>query len=360
MKNIVLPLILCLLFGTSLYGQIKIGENPENLDASSVLELESRTRVLVITRVSNVQMLNITPLQGAMVYNTDTQCVHFYTGTEWFNPCEQPDEQTFTADPIVNPDPTIVIIEDPATSNFNFEVGMINGIRNIVPSTVNGDLHIQPNSIRSLQLGDDSVTLDKIADGLIDGQLIQWNGTEWVLIEETAINVTEDDGIIGNEIRDVFDATLTRTGTGTDADPFLVDVSPLGITDVELANNAVTNSKVLADAITSDKILDGEVNTDDIADDAITNDKIADNAINTDEIADNAVTLPKIADGTAAGQLMQWDGTDWVLVDDSALTVTEQDGIVETRSPTQPMPPSRSPGAGQPWTRSRSTWPLTG
>ncbi len=284
MKNAILTLALGLCIGTTTYSQIKIGENPQNLDAASVLELESTSRVLVITRVTTAQMLAITPLRGAIVYNTDTQCIHLYTGTEWFNPCDRPDEQTFTADPIVNPDPTIVITEDAVTSNFNFEVGMINGIRNIVPSTVSGDLHIIPNSITSLQLGNDSVTLDKLADGVIDGQLIQWDGTEWVLIEETAITVTEVDGIVGNEIRNVVDATLIRSGSGTDADPFLIDVNAQGIDTAELADNAVT----------TDKILDGEVNTADVADDAITNVKMDDNSVGTNEIIDDSVTLTKI------------------------------------------------------------------
>ncbi|MEM9869538.1 MAG: hypothetical protein AAF765_17710, partial [Bacteroidota bacterium] len=209
MRNIFLPLVLSLFLGTSLYGQIKIGENPQNLDASSVLELESSTRVLVITRVTNAQMLGITPLRGAVVYNTDTQCLHFYTGTEWINPCDRPDEQTFTADAIINSNPTIEITEDPTTSNFNFEVGMINGIENIIPSTVNGDLHIQPNSIGSLQLANDSVTLDKLADGVVTGELLQWNGTDWVLIQDSALTITEVDGVVGNEYN--IGVTLNNT-----------------------------------------------------------------------------------------------------------------------------------------------------
>ncbi|MEM9077906.1 MAG: hypothetical protein AAGC43_12750, partial [Bacteroidota bacterium] len=322
MKNFVLPLILGLFLGSPLYSQIKIGENPQNLDASSVLELESSTRVLVITRVTNAQMLSITPLRGAMVYNIDTQCVHFYTGTEWFNPCAT-EGQTFSNDAEVNPDPTIIITEtvtaDPQSTNFNFEVGVINGVRNIAPSTIIGDFHITPNSIQSLQLGNDSVTLDKLADGVIDGQLIQWNGTEWELIDETAITVTELDGIVGNEITNVADATLIRTGGGVDGDPFLVDVNAQGIGTPELADNAVTNIKINNDAITSNKILDGEVNTDDIANDAITNIKLDDDAVGTNEIIDDAVTtvkildanvtLAKLADGTVDNNIIQWNAT---------------------------------------------------
>ena len=237
MRNIFLPLVLSLFLGTSLYGQIKIGENPQNLDASSVLELESSTRVLVITRVTNAQMLGITPLRGAVVYNTDTQCLHFYTGTEWINPCDRPDEQTFTADAIINSNPTIEITEDPTTSNFNFEVGMINGIENIIPSTVNGDLHIQPNSIGSLQLANDSVTLDKLADGVVTGELLQWNGTDWVLIQDSALTITEVDGVVGNEYN--IGVTLNNTVLEVEDGGGILsqDLDVTFATDAELANS---------------------------------------------------------------------------------------------------------------------------
>jgi hypothetical protein len=74
-----LVLSLLILF-TSLAGfaQIKIGDNPQNINAGSLLELESTNRAFVITRVTTVQMNAITPIEGAMVYNTDIQCLHYY------------------------------------------------------------------------------------------------------------------------------------------------------------------------------------------------------------------------------------------------------------------------------------------
>ncbi|TAI46794.1 hypothetical protein [Flagellimonas allohymeniacidonis] len=251
MKKHVLFLILGLLLGTSVKGQIKIGDNPQTLDPSSVLELESNSRVFVITRVNDAQMQSITPLRGAMVYNTDTQCVHFYNGTEWINPCDQPDEQTFSADAIVNFAPTMIITEN--GTNFNFEVGQITG-DNIVGTTVNGDFHLQDESVTTRKLADGLITLDKLADGTSAGELIRWNGTNWELIDETGLVVTEQDGIIGNEITDAADGTLVRSGTGIVGDEFLLDVSPLGITDAELANNAVTTNKILDANVTNAKL----------------------------------------------------------------------------------------------------------
>ncbi|MGY8916287.1 MAG: hypothetical protein ACKVJF_14545, partial [Flavobacteriales bacterium] len=73
---------------TLTYGQIKIGDNPQNINQASVLELESTSRALVITRINTSQMNAITPLQGAMAYNTDTNCIHYYNGSQWLNLCD--------------------------------------------------------------------------------------------------------------------------------------------------------------------------------------------------------------------------------------------------------------------------------
>ncbi|SNZ01890.1 hypothetical protein SAMN06265377_3741 [Flagellimonas pacifica] len=311
-------LVLGLFMINSIEGQIKIGDNPQTLDPSSVLELESNSRVLVITRMTTVQMENTTPLRGAMVYNTDTECVHFYTGTLWTNLCDRPEEQTFTADPIVNFSPTMVITQD--GSNFNFEVGEIRG-ENIVDTSINGAVDIQEGSITGLQLQEATVTFDKLADGENTGELLQWNGAEWILIDETGLVVTELDGVVGNEVTGPADSTLELSGTGVDTDPFLLDVSTGGITDNELAT----------DAVTTDKILNGEVNTVDIADNAITNVKMADNAIGTTEIIDDSVNAAKInLDVAGTGLLQAADGS--LEVDVTAFSgdgdITSPDGTI--------------------------------
>ena len=68
--------------------QVKIGENPQQLDLSSILELESATKALVLSRMSTAQMSAIAPLDGAIVYNTTEECVFYYDGGEWNNLCE--------------------------------------------------------------------------------------------------------------------------------------------------------------------------------------------------------------------------------------------------------------------------------
>ena len=226
-------------------------------------------------------MESITPLQGAMVYNVDTECVHFFDGTQWINPCDQPDEQTFSADPIVNANPTIVITED--GTNFNFEVGMIRG-ENIVPTSVNGQLHIQPQSITGDRIAAEAISFDKLGPGTTTGELLQWSGTQWILVDESALTVTEVDGVVGNEVTGPADATLVLSGTGDALSPFLLDVNAGGINTVELADNAVNSLK----------IQDGQVSNLDLATDAVTNEKMANDAVGTDEIIDGNVTNAKL------------------------------------------------------------------
>ncbi len=148
-------------------------------------------------------------------------------------------------------------------------------------------------------ISNNSITLPKLANGTTAGELMQWNGTTWVLINQSALTITEADGIIGNEVSAIADATLLLTGAGTAADPFTLDVSPNGIGTNELADNSVT----------SVKILDLTIAAADIADNAVTNAKINANAVTTIKIADNNITPAKIAEGSD-GQILTTNGTD--------------------------------------------------
>jgi len=68
-------------------GQVKIGTNVSSIDSNSILELESNNSALVITRMSDTEMNAIIPLNGALVYNTDTKCVFVFEGSIWKNLC---------------------------------------------------------------------------------------------------------------------------------------------------------------------------------------------------------------------------------------------------------------------------------
>ena len=275
-KISIVSLIIGLLMINTLSGQVKIGNNPQNLNPASVLELESTNRVLVITRVTDAQMDLINPLEGAIVYNTDQECLHYYNGTEWINICEELDN-SFTVSTradylsLLNPqarDSTVVISQtnNPDGSiNYNYEVGQITGA-NIVTQSINADSKIQPTSITTGLLAPKSVTIGKFADAT-DGQpgdIFQWNGSQWTLVNESVLGITEKDSIVGNEVVGPSDATLLLNGNGSEAVPFTLDVSEGGITAFEIATGAVT----------TEEILNGTILEEDIANDAITTTKI--------------------------------------------------------------------------------------
>ncbi len=68
-------------------GQVKVGDNINTIDGSSILELESRNKALVITRLTDAEMNDIAPLNGALVYNTDLKCIFVFEGATWKSLC---------------------------------------------------------------------------------------------------------------------------------------------------------------------------------------------------------------------------------------------------------------------------------
>ncbi|MDC6361230.1 MULTISPECIES: hypothetical protein [Flavobacteriaceae] len=164
MKTHIIYWAIGLLMINTLSGQVKIGDNPQSIHPASILELESNTGALVISRVTTAEMNNIVPLDGAMVYNIEEDCLHYYNGTEWVNLCED-NRITFSTLALFNPtsrDSTVVITSEdtPDGINYNFEVNKITS-ENIANNTVlREDLSF--GIIGQQQLQDGAVTNPKL------------------------------------------------------------------------------------------------------------------------------------------------------------------------------------------------------
>ncbi|SDE04927.1 hypothetical protein SAMN05421636_10356 [Pricia antarctica] len=158
-------LIIGLLIGSFASAQVKIGDNPQTIDPASVLELESTERVLVITRVDSIQMSNIVPNRGALVYNTSADCVFYYNGTDWINLCGDGAVGGLTTDPIVNPQATIVITPTPNGGNIEIAKSSINSSM-IIDGGING-IDIQNGSIGRGKLQNSSVDRTKLAENSV-------------------------------------------------------------------------------------------------------------------------------------------------------------------------------------------------
>ncbi len=160
LRYVLSGILIILWIGAS--AQIKIGDNPQNIDPASILELESTSRAFVINRVTTAQMNAIVPLEGAMVYNTDIQCLHYYDGENWLNLCEALG-LTITNNPIKYlPDTTRTISLVRTGNNINIEVDSIRSNRiayrtirqdDVGGSAINGLFHIQNRSIPIGKLG---------------------------------------------------------------------------------------------------------------------------------------------------------------------------------------------------------------
>ncbi|WP_343488488.1 hypothetical protein, partial [Allomuricauda sp. d1] len=214
----------------------------------------------------------------------------------------------------------------------------------------------------TLDVADDAITTDKIAAGAVESSDIAADAVNAATINADVAG----SGLIqnGSGALEVDVSSLTGDGDITSSDLTVTGGTDAAFNDVtlEIADDAVNAATINADVAGSGLIQNGSgalevdvsslagdgdiTSTDstiditggtdaaftdvtlDVADDAITTDKIAAGAVESSDIAANAVTLEKIVDGTASGQVIQWDGTDWTLVDLGSVTVTENDGVI--------------------------------
>ncbi len=85
MKQLLTAALISCVF-TSSFAQVGIGTTTPN--PSSVLELNSTNKAFIPPRMTSVQRDQIpNPVQGMMIYNTNSTCVEVYRGGGWFNLC---------------------------------------------------------------------------------------------------------------------------------------------------------------------------------------------------------------------------------------------------------------------------------
>lgn len=95
------------------------------------------------------------------------------------------------------------------------------------------------------------------------------------------------------------------------------------ITELQLADEAVTNAKIAVDAIQGDVIAASAITTLKIADDAITNALIATDAVNQDSLAANSVTATQIVGGTITATELATDSISSDKIQSNAITAVK-------------------------------------
>jgi hypothetical protein len=113
-----------------------------------------------------------------------------------------------------------------------------------------------------------------------------------------------------------------------------------------IINNIPEELTYTADESTLTLSSDNEFSVKDLG---ITNGKIANNAIDSTKIQDGSISLNDLRNGTAVGQIMQWNGSRWVLTSaasvvkkleviiDSSYTILSSNYTGETGATTKPI-----------------------
>ena len=79
-----LPLLISFVVFHSSFGQV--GINTTSPESSSILDVSSNSKGLLIPRMTNTQMNAISsPAEGLQIYNTDAKSVYIYNGNDWIS-----------------------------------------------------------------------------------------------------------------------------------------------------------------------------------------------------------------------------------------------------------------------------------
>lgn len=81
---------LFVIFQYSVVAQVKIGDNPNTINSSSLLELESTTKGVLLPRLTETQRDAIsTPPTGLWIFNTTANMPQYYDGAGWTTVADQ-------------------------------------------------------------------------------------------------------------------------------------------------------------------------------------------------------------------------------------------------------------------------------
>ncbi len=146
----------------SAFAQIKIGDNPGNLDANAVLEIESTNKGFLLPRLTTAQrtgMVGVT--QGMTVYDTDAKCTYVYRGiTGWYSLCAADSLSTSNGISLVGRD-----VQLGGTLTKTTTIGT-NGTNTL---KITGDGTNNPLTVTNLQGGDqnDSIVTVTASTGVV-------------------------------------------------------------------------------------------------------------------------------------------------------------------------------------------------
>jgi hypothetical protein len=180
---------------------------------------------------------------------------------------------------IPNPSAVLDLNPDDLTNQGNSNLGLAMPRVNLISTTDANPLsdHVHGMTIYNMSTSND------VTPGFYYN-----DGTKWVrLISLDESQHAEIDGVIGNEVTDATDNSLSRAGSGTTTSPYTLAVAIGGVETKHLKYGTVTTEKIANNAITTEKIINQAITTEKIAESAITNINIADNSITVEKFGDD-------------------------------------------------------------------------
>ncbi|WP_348661215.1 hypothetical protein [uncultured Olleya sp.] len=299
MKKILL--ILTILITTNALAQVKIGDNPQNIDQNSVLELESTTKTLVVTRITTAQMNAITPLEGAIAYNTDEDCLFQFNNNAWNSLCVDVMANETVTSIVSNNDGTLTYTDESGTNTIislsdadadaTNEIQTVESTDGSVTVTANGndfDLSVTPFDDTALQS-----QITENADDIDAIEAEQLTQNTAITANETAIadHITADEDIDAtNELQTVesTDGSVAVTANGNDFD---LSVTPFDDTALQ---SQITENADDIDAIETEQITQNTTIADNTANITTNTDSI--DALEAEQITQNtAITANETA-----------------------------------------------------------------
>ncbi len=140
--NIALFVISCLFCANLSQAQVKIGTNPDQIQRSSILELESDTRGLLLPRLSDTIAINaLNPLDGMLIY----------------------------------------LSKEPKQGLYVRKGGVWNFLSGVSSTNINNNVNVDETKLNLGNIGGKINPSTQIAasPGTVSGQVLTWNGTSW-------------------------------------------------------------------------------------------------------------------------------------------------------------------------------------